>query len=257
MKMAVSNVEVTIFGSSLQFQWELLMPEARALSIQLATDSNFTRNYNHFIIPTGASSVRLEVGAGEWYFRMGTWSGKDHVGDVTWTATYGPARVVTAKPTLASPPANVSILHSFAIPEGIHFNSNIGSKSIICVEICKNSSGFEANNTTMKYYLDWGNGGFDIRGLDSANNYALRVTKFPFSSVQEFPKDTLIHMPAGAIVPLRRPIRTGRHGDGDRMAAARGGEAMLREAAERPTMKFPSQAAYLRFLASKTSSQYH
>ena len=34
------------------------------------------------------------------------------------------------------------------------------------------------------------------------------------------------------------------------------GAQLLREAAERPTMKFPSQAAYLRFLATKTSSHY-
>ena len=161
--MAFTGVEAFIMGSKIQFKWKLLLPEAKLISIQLATDANFTKHYNHFVIPVGAESVTLETGAGEWYFRLGSWSGKEQIGDVAWTPTYGPARVICAKPTLVAPAPNISLLHSFAIAEGIRFNSNIIVKTIICVEICKDSSGFEANNTVMKYYVDWGDGGFDIR----------------------------------------------------------------------------------------------
>jgi hypothetical protein len=254
--MAISGIEALIIGSKLQFKWELYLPDAKLISIQLATDVNFTKNYNHFVIPTKALSTILEVGAGAWYFRFGVWSGKDHTGDVSWTPTHGPATVVSSKPTLSSAAPSVEIVHSFPIPGGIHFNSNIVTKSIICVEVCKNGAGFEANNTTMRYYLDWGSGGFDVRGLDPANTYALRVSRFP-ESYSEFPTSQLYHMPSGAVIGVKRPLRIPRHGDGDRMAAARGGEAILREAAERPVMKFPSQAAYLRYLATKTSSMYH
>jgi hypothetical protein len=256
--MAVNEVEALIIGSALQINWKLLLPEARALSVQVATDSNFTRNYNHFMIPVTASFVRLDLGVGSWFFRIGTWSGKDHAGDAAWSPTYGPANVVCAKPTLKPPAPNIAILHSFPIPEGIHFNSNISVKNMICVEICKNSSGFEADNTVMRYFLDWGHGGFDVRGLDPLNTFALRITKFPCSDgLAEFPTTELWHMPAGVVIGAKRPIRSPRHLDGSGTATARGGEALLRDAAERRTMKFSSQADYLRFLAAKTKSQFH
>jgi hypothetical protein len=255
--MSFSDIEALIIGSTLQMKWKLLATDVRAISIQLATDMNFTKHYNHFVIPSKSSAVTFDVGAGLWYFRFGMWSGKDHIGDISWTPTYGPASVVCAKPTLSPPLSIVTIHHAFPIPSGIHFNSNIGAKTLICVEICKGGGGFEANNTTMKYYLDWGSGGFDVRGLDANSTYALRVSRFPSSRQDEFPKSEIYHMPAGAVVSTKRPLRVPTHGDGHRMAASHGGEAMLKEAAERPSMKFPTQAAYLRFLASKTSAAYH
>ena len=253
--MAISNIEAVILGSVLQFKWKLLLPETRLISIQLAFDSNFTKNMNHFVIPTSASSVNLDVGQGAWFFRFGTWIGKDLAGDVTWSPTYGPANVICTKPFILPPPPNITIHHSFPIGEGIRFISNTVVKSIICVEICKDSNGFEANNTVMKYYVDWGDGGFDLRGLDPLNSFALRVTKFP-SNYSEFPKTNLFHMPAGALIGSKRPLRAQRHKDTLAMTETRGDSAVLRDIADQRRIKFSSQADYLRFLAAKTKSQY-
>jgi hypothetical protein len=255
--MAFDGVEAMIVGSSLQLKWNLLQPEARAISIQVATDSNFTRNLNHFIVPTSASFIGLDVGRGEWYFRLGHWSGKDQEGDVYWTATYGPALVVCTKPSVAPPPAALRVLHSFPIPGGIHFNSNIDVKNLTFVEICKDSTTFEANNTNMKYYLDWGTGGFDIHGLDPVNVYAMRVTKFPTGvDAAAFPTSSVYHLPASVSIGSKRPLRIGRRADGGALATSRADNAVLRDAATRPTMKFSSQGDYLRFLATKTVAHY-
>lgn len=255
--MALNNIEAMIIGSSLQLKWNLLQPEARAISIQVATDSNFTKNLNHFIVPTSASFIGLDVGRGEWYFRLGHWSGKEHEGDVYWTATYGPALVVCSKSSVAPPPPNLRVLHSFPIPGGIHFNSNIDVKNFTFVEICKDSTAFEADNTNMRYYLDWGTGGFDIRGLDPLNIYALRVTKFPSGvDAAAFPTTVLYHMPASVSIGSKRPLRVERRTDGVMLATSRAGDAVLRDAATRPTMKFSSQGDYLRFLATKTVAHF-
>lgn len=255
--MAVSNIEALIIGSSLQFKWKNLIPEARAVSIQIATDSNFTKHYSHFVFPPLATGSTLEVGAGAWYFRFGVWNGKDHVGDVTWTPTYGPAVVICAKPTLAPPTPSVVIHKSYAVPEGFIIQSNIVKKSIICVEICKNSADFEANNTNMKYYLDLGTGQFDIRGFDTANSYALRIATFPSPSPENFPSTTLFHMPAGVTTPLTPPLAPIRHAAAIDRVNSQAGMAMLREASERPIMKFSSTDEYLRFKKSKTAANFH
>jgi len=42
--MAFNGVEAIIIGSSLQIKLNLLQPEARAKSIQIAGDSNFVKN---------------------------------------------------------------------------------------------------------------------------------------------------------------------------------------------------------------------
>lgn len=254
--MAFSLVEARIFGSTLRLNWELAMGEVRAISIQVATDANFTRNYCHFVLPTKSSSVTLDLGAGGWYFRAGAWTGRDHVGSIEWSATYGPAEISTAKPTFVAPTPTVAILHHFAVPGGVRLQTSIGEKSVICVEVCKGGVGFEANNTTMTYMLNWGDGTVDVKGLDAVNSYGVRVSRF-VSEYSEFPTAKLHCLARAAAVGPLRPLRVGRYGDGDRMAAARSGATMLREAAERPTMRFPTQAAYLRYLASKTGAGYH
>jgi hypothetical protein len=254
--MSFGSVEARIAGSVLQISWGLFATDPRAISIQVATDANFTKNYAHFVLPTMASSVGLDLGAGTWFYRLGVWSGKDHEGSVDWTATYGPAAISCAKPTFAAPAPVVSVLHSYPTPGGIRLATNISEKTLVCLEICKGSAGFEANNTTMRYVLNWGNGTVDVAPLDPANSYSVRISRFP-TTPAAFPSTALYTMPAGAIVRMARPLRVARHGDGHQMAAAHAGAAMLKEAAERPTMRFPSQAAYMRYLASKTGAAYH
>jgi hypothetical protein len=267
--MTALSIEARIFGSALTMTW-IPTGAPKAISVQIATDVNFTANLNHFVLPSATRSATLDVGAGAWFFRVGQWSGKEHEGEITWTPTYGPAVVDCAKPPI-QPSASkaVELVNNYPTIGAFRLHTNISERAIVYIEVCKGGTKFEANNTKSRYMLDWGRGSLDVGGLDPHHVYSVRFTTFPVPPAAttatataaegrgEFPKSTLVHLPTMCEVLGKRPLRAGRHADGDMMGAARGGQALLRESQERATMRFPSQAAYLRYLATKTGAGYH
>jgi hypothetical protein len=276
--MAAQNVLARIDGSFLHFTWDLVN-ECNAISIQVAHDVDMTRQVNHFVVPV-VPSVTLELGRGAWYFRVGTWIGKKEVGKIVWTPVYGPATLVTPKPTIAAPPSTrgLSIVHHHPVVEGVRIHTGTIHIAYGVFEAAVDRR-FPVGSTKWSYLRNPGHGYFDVTGLNTTEVWNVRgsVLSTPslpsvptapstegaaaggigvpsFPRPPEPPTKAIEHLPAGRVVAGIRPLRPRRHEDATLATGAAAGAVLMREMQERGAVKFPSHAVYIRYLNAKTAA---
>jgi hypothetical protein len=250
--MAVQNVSARTDGGLLDMMWEVLA-EPVALSIQMATDNEFTSIVRTFVIPT-ASGATLDIGNGTWFFRIGAWMGSKTAGKITWTSPYGPATIATRKAPVNLKPCTLPLLHVQSIQNGIRLHTGLHEKAYLLVDYCKNSK-FPASQSTSLYMFDWGRGYFDVDGLDFLHKYSIRFASFAGSADRApvrhlLPTETVAQLEAPRAIHNAAPGRPARPVDNGLKAVAAADDPILREAQQKPFMRFASHADYLRYTAA-------
>ena len=282
--MAAQNVLARIDGSSLHFSWDLVN-ECRAISIQVAHDVDFSRQVNHFVVPV-VPGATLELGRGSWYFRIGTWIGKTEVGKIVWSPVYGPANLVTPRASIAPPPNPLTIVHHHAIVDGVRVHTGDTDVRYGVFEAAVDRR-FPMGSTKWSYMRNPGHGYFDVTGLNTVETWNVRasvmgpmlpavphraaradvddesaaagagagvvaVPSFPRAPAP--PTKSVEHLCSGKVIAGICPMRPRRHADSTLGTGAQAGSVMLREMQERGTVRFPSHAAYVRYLHAKTTA---
>lgn len=252
--MAVQNVVANTKNGVLELMWELLA-EPLVLSIQIATDIEFTTTVRTFVIPT-ASGATLDIGNGTWFFRVGAWMGTKTAGKIMWTTPYGPAVIASRKSAVNLKPCTLPLIHVQSIENGIRLHTGLPEKLYAILEYCKESS-FPASKTTTIYAYDWGRGYFDIENLDFLHEYSVRFCSFagapgaigtPVRHV--LPTETVMQLEAPRAIHRKRPGRPAKPVDNTLKAVSAADDPILREAQQKPFMRFASHADYLRYTAA-------
>ena len=234
--------------SKLCLTWEILAL-SRGLLVAIATDTEFTKNLRSFLIPPMATCVQLDSGNGEWFIRIGCLTGDAQKGIVEWGQVYGPVAVASVKGFPKEPECALPVIHTQSIKDGLRFHTGY-MLPMYCVMESSVDMAFPATKTKWTYMYDWGRGYQDCMGLEFQYTYSVRIrtwspdgTKMPEEDVRTLSKPVTVHG--------KKPARHVRMiGSGD-LSTSRVEDVLLREARERPNMRFASHADYLKFVAAK------
>ena len=248
--MAAQNVLVRVDSGALDFSWDVL-GEPVAISVQIATDNEFTTNARTFVIPP-MSGVRLDVGNGVWFFRIGSWLGTTTQGKITWTPVYGPAILPVRKTAVKAKVPTLPLIHAQGIAEGVRLHTGVHDKSYAIIEYSVNAR-FPGSKTSSVYMFDWGRGYFDCMGLDPLKTYSVRLSTFS-KDRDKLPDESIVQLEAFSAAHGKRPIPASKPMDNTMKAIATGDDPILREALGKPFLRFASHAEYLRFTAAKARS---
>lgn len=249
----VQNAVARIGAGTLDMTWEVLGSPI-ALSIQVAQDIEFRNAMRHYVLPV-VSGVNLDVGGGAWFFRIGSWVGNATEGKIVWTSVFGPAIIPVRRLVQQPKPSSLPIIHTQPISDGVRIHTGVMAKVYAVVEYNKNR-GFPASTSTYLYMYDWGRGYFDLTHLDPLHAYSVRIASFS-GEKSALPKDIvqLLEVPAAAhgLKPLKYVPQIDKNNT--LRTTAKGDEPVLREALEKPFLRFASHADYLRFNAAKARSE--
>lgn len=249
----VQNVVARVGGGTLDMTWEVL-GAPHALSIQVAQDVQFRNAMRHYVIPV-VSGINLDVGGGTWFFRVGSWNGTSTEGSIDWTPILGPAVMPVRRLVQQPKPSTLSILHRRPTMGGVRIHIGLIGNTYYVVEYNTDKT-CPASSTTYKYIFDNGRGHIDIKGFDPLHLYTTRLSTFS-DTKGTLPIDTvkLLEVPVAtygiralkyeAPIDKNNTIRT----------TAKGDEPILREAIEKPFLRFASHADYVRFNAAKARSE--
>lgn len=253
--MSIQALCISEGGPVLDLSWEYVT-SAVGIVVQLATNAEMTDQLQTYLLPP-VGGVTLSCGGGAWYLRVGALLGDTYHGVIDFTGVYGPAIVVASPPS--SPTSSSSTLvHTQALQGGVRLHLSKPEPVFALVDVSEDSR-FPAAKTKTQYVYDRGHGFIDCTGLSFERTYSLRihVTKGtpPFEeerkamgldTVYEFCKPLVTHGRRTA-----RPVRGAGNGE---LSASRALAPVLREAGERPFVRFSSNKDYVRFLAAKARS---
>lgn len=253
--MSIQSLRASDGGPALNLSWEYVT-SAVGIVVQLATNAELTDSLQTYLLPP-VGGVTLSCGGGAWYFRVAALLGDTYHGDVDFTAVYGPATVVATSPS--SPvPSPTTLVHTQAIQGGVRLHLSKPEPIFALVDVSEDP-GFLSSKTKTQYVYDRGHGFIDCTGLSFERTYSLRihVSKEPppfvkeidtirLSKVYEFFTPFATHGRRTA-----RPVRGAGNGE---LSVSRALAPVLREAGERPFVRFSSNKEYMRFLAAKARS---
>lgn len=244
---APQNITARVEHTMLYFHWEIL-GEPVAMCIQVAYDVEFTKNVRTFFIPT-TSGLGLDMGAGAWYFRVGSLIGTKHNGKIVWSPIHGPAIITVSKLPVVAKTSTIPILHSRPIVQGIRIHIGVIEHLYAILEYSKDNK-FPASQTSSLYSFDFGRGYFDITDLDPTHTYNARIATFTQNRGQ-LPTDSIVQLENFQAVYGKKPTRVAKPLDSTNRSESRAGETILREMREKPHARFASHADYVRYIATK------
>ncbi len=82
--MSLQNLEPAQIGSKLFLKWLCLTEDFHNIFLEVAQDSEFTKQTRIFLLPR-CNYVELDVGGGFWYVRAGAPRGDRAFGHIEWT----------------------------------------------------------------------------------------------------------------------------------------------------------------------------
>lgn len=249
--MAVQNVNASVNGIIAQISWEIV-GNPLAISVQFASDAEFTKNIKTFVIPTGPGAW-LDIGNGSWFFRIGSWFGKPDYGVITWTPTYGPIAIISQKMPIKLKSPTLSVLHASSIVEGIRIHTGINTRMYAIIEYSMDSR-FPSGATKTLYALDWGRGYFDIHDLEALTKYSVRIATF-IGSRSELPSDSIIMIEPYQAFHGKIPMKAAKPLISSTQTSSKADDAILREIENTPNPRFSSHADYMRYITAKTRAE--
>jgi hypothetical protein len=246
--MSIQNATCFGQGEKLAIRWAVVgFDKVKAISICIARNTEFTDTMRHFVVPV-ISSVSLDTGPGLWFIRLGTWTGTASYGTIEWTATYGPILISSEKPVVPTMPMTLPIIHKQAILHGMRFFTGITLPYYVLFETSSQLN-FPASATKYSYALDPSKGQADCLGMRYETTYSVRISTW--SDMSRLPTDSVQQVCEGKIVHGVRCARPLRQVD---MTAVKSDNTILRDAKEKPHVRFHSHGDYLRFMAAKAKA---
>jgi hypothetical protein len=250
--MAVQVQTATGIAAKLNVTWDYLV-SCRAVSLQIAADSEFTERVRTFVLPPEAAAATLDVGGiGSWYVRCGGWIGGEREGVIQWSGIRGPVPVLSTQPVVPvpAPGAKLEVLHTQSLVGGLRIHTGLMMPYYAVLEYSREER-FLASQTKSQYTYDLGLGHVECTGLPSEHVHSVRATLFT---------EDLGNLPKTSIKQLGGPWKTVRRVQSMRPPVAKNNTdkavyaaqaAVLQDRKERPNMRFNSYAEYMEYLAAK------
>jgi hypothetical protein len=225
------------------------MTGCEAMAIQVAYDSEFTETLRQFIIPK-ANSCSLNVGRGNWFFRVATMSN----GLVEWSGIQGPCFVDTNTQPAPLTQSFIKLSNTQPVKGGLRIHSSIIIDSYAILEYSKNSR-FLASSTKTLYYKDPSRGFFDCMGLEAIYSYSIRIASTETPQAR-LPTDRVDTLTDWIVLNGKRSMEETKPHDARDQAERKNGERILREVNEsRKPVRFTSQSDYANYLIAKANNQ--
>lgn len=257
--MDPQNVNAAVVDNKLSLVWTSTI-ETRASIVSISQNNEFTKAPRHFVIPPtklemkegelvpGETSVRLDIGAGIWFYRIGHCVGTSEKGIVHWSGIYGPVAISSIKDIVPLEANPYDVIHTQSIINGFRIFTSKSDAAIILAEVCRNTT-FSAADTKWQYTKFFGHGSIDIYGMDHNNTYSIRFSVFlPESSV--FPTSSIKIVSRPIIFNNKRSARpVSIYDNGDRATNA-ADKAILTDLKRNANIRFASHTDYLRFKAA-------
>lgn len=248
-RMSVQRLRGTCANEKLSLSW-LLMSPCEAIAIQTAYDSEFTETPRYFMIPHSARSCALDVGRGNWFFRVGAAS----AGIIDWSGIQGPCFVDTNKQPTPLTQSFIKVSNTQPVKGGLRIHSSTVTDCYAVLEYSRNPK-FLASSTKTLYYRDPSRGFFDCLGLEAIYTYSIRIatTETPQETLPVDRVDTLTDW---IVLQSKRSLQDSKPHDARDQAERRRGDRILREVNEsRKPVHFTSQSDYANYLIAKANNQ--
>ena len=248
--MSVQAIRADCINNKLALTWTI-MGDTEAISIQIASDSEFTDTMRFFVMPK-APGCSLDIGAGLWYFRVGImWRGK-----VDWSAIHGPVTVTSPLKPPQLKKTFFSVIHTQPLTGSVRFHTTSTNKPSYTILEYSTESKFLASSTKTRYFEDPARGYVDCEGLDPVYVYNIRLTST--ETIKELPTNTIDTLMEWIVFSGKRPLLPTRPHDGQDLLGRRSDTVILKEANESKTpVRFKSQSEYLKYLQARTRNSGH
>lgn len=256
MDIGLDNLRMSIYGfqaqsveGKLALVWEVQV-DCVALSVQIATDSEFTQNERSFVLPV-VKSVTLDCGKGAWFIRIGVWTGTKSIGTVVWSGIYGPVSIVTSREIVPSVSSELTIVHTQAIQHGLRLHTGNEISRYFVIEKSQKTA-FPASATVTMYAHDWGKGNIDCPDLLFGMPYSVRFGAF---KTENLAAPEIRQVGAWQVVHNKMAARPIKPMDSTHVGTGRADATLLREASQTQFVRFASHGDYLRFKAAETRTR--
>lgn len=249
------NTIQNVFGQKTQderlsLDWKVV-GEVVAISVQIATDTEFTQETRTFVMDKSVQSCALDVGFGKWFYRVGAWIGTDKDGIIEWSGIYGPVAIRSNKPHVPLTAFPTFITNVKPAHNSIVFHTGLYQPYYMIVHSTQKDH-FKASGLKSYYkYDELANGTIQLSNMDPSTTYSFQLQMFstgwadiPSGSNIQVLTDVYIVRNKKAAMPVKARTNTDR-------AVYAGDSAILQGAIGRPNQKFGSYAEYLQFVAAK------
>ena len=242
----IQNIITQCIGGKLALQWETL-GDCVAISVQTASDSEFTKNERCYVIPK-INAIDLDCGGGLWYVRISAWVGNTTDGVIEWSGVYGPVAVVNTKSLPPLKPSPAFIIHTQAIQKGMRFHTENLKPMYFVIESSLERT-FTSNTTKTQYVFDYGKRQVDCLHLSFGKVYSVRFGAFTTESLS---KMEVRQLGEWQTVHNKQPARPIKPTDNTQAVVEKADAIYLREVSQKKMARFASHGDYLRFKAAET-----
>lgn len=251
--MIPNNIMIDLDGSKFRLSW-VSSNQVHGYLVCAGRDSEFTVERRCFFVPRiGAGGISLDMGGGNWFFRIGSFVGEAcGRGVIKWSNIYGPY-VNSAAGSKPAPPMGPSggelLLHTRAIQGGVRAYIKYDRATYIMIMESSRTGTLPASDTSWTYQFDTvRRGSVDILNLDHLYKYSIRCTLLDGAT---FPTDRIVALSGGIRCSgtSEKPVR---HFDSAIQSIHRADVAILRQTENERNITFSSHADYLRYQAART-----
>jgi hypothetical protein len=245
---------MTIQGQSttdgrIAFQWEL-NSAARAFSIQIAQDSEFTAMSRTFVVPNSISSCVLDSGKGRWYYRLGTWTGREQEGTIEWSGIYGPISIQSNKPIVQIREFPIVITATTPALQSVLLHTDLYEPYYMIIHTTQKDH-FKASGLKTSYVRDWGQAQVHVRNLDPQYTYSFQLHMLS-GNKGVLPTNTIELLTEPYSIRNKRAAANLKPSTGTDHSVYAADRALVRSAMEsQRQQRFSSYSDYLQFQAAK------
>lgn len=231
----------------LALRWTIHCADVKAISIEIATDREFTQQRKLFVLPI-VTQCTLFVGAGMWFYRVGAWSGEVTHGTIEWSGIYGPATVATPFSPKPNPPFTLLFKQTQPIYGGIQYYTDKVQQYYAILEYSKTN--LRASQRAYQYVLDDNKGFVAVSNLHDHLTYTIRISTFENNS-STLPTTEVIECTEGKVYTEQKSMKQQTLAVHEDRAQLAGGAAMLQQEKEGRPIRFNSYTEYTRYMGLK------
>jgi hypothetical protein len=230
----------------LALSW-IVQTEHHAVSVQVAFDPEFTRSARHLVLPKGVTSCALDLGTGVWFYRVGAWLGPEpNRGVIDWSGIYGPVLLRSPKGALGLGPETLKVEQIQSLESGMRFHTGRMEEYMVVVRYVNLD---DKEEPRWVFVRDVGLGYLDILGISEKWRYT-----FTLFDCKGFPSEGILSLGEGLTIAGRRALPSGPSLSVGDYSEHKADTAILRDLMEKQSVRFSSQADYLKYVAAKAKT---
>lgn len=242
--MKIQHITGNLSNGLLHLTW-LILCDAKNISIQIASNSEFTEQLRQFILPPVESCI-LTVGKGDWFVRLGAWIGDTITGVIQWSGIVGPFSEPELTLDIPSIPTSpLTTVDGYSIQKGYRINTHTSVAQYVILEHSKGPD-FMASQTATHYAYDWGRGFIDCMGLSFESSYYIRIS-LPSECPDIFVHRSIRRYSQGVVLENRTASKPIEFATNAELNAYHTDEILLRKVKDTKGYVFKTHAEYIQY----------